>query len=449
MWVRMRLDISWSDLACGLFRCLSAREAWATTSAIQREWSDEDDALACLSVRTGFDLLLAALKLPRGSEVLMTAITIPDMVHILKRHGLVPVPVDLCEGDLAPNEEALRKVVSPASRAIVVTHLFGGRVPMDPILRFAREHRLAVIEDCAQVYVGPAYRGDPRSLAALFSFGTIKTATALGGALLRVNDPKLLTAMRLRQASYPRQSRGRYLRRLIKYALLKALSPRAVFAVLIRVCRAVGIDPNRAITNTARGFAGADLFEQIRRRPSAPLLALLSRRLRRFDPMRIERRAAQGERLRQLIGPRIVQPGAAMVQHTHWVFPVAVEDAVEGVEPLIAALSDAGFDATRGERLCVVDPPAGRPDLAPLTARTILARSVFLPCTLAMPQRALVQMAAVVAAHGAAPSDAAGSESPVTSGKATESNKPTEHVAPSPRLTDHPIDAKGRELARQ
>ena len=50
-------------------------------------------ALACLSVRSGFDLLLAALDLPPKSEVLITALTIPDMVRIIKDHDLVPVPL--------------------------------------------------------------------------------------------------------------------------------------------------------------------------------------------------------------------------------------------------------------------------------------------------------------------------------------------------------------------
>ena len=395
MWVRMRLDISWSDLAWGLCRCITAGGTQAAIEAVERQWSNDGDALACLSVRSGFDLLLEALDLPPGSEVLITAISIPDMVRIIESHGLVPVPIDLREGDLAPDGDALRRAISPQTRALVVTHLLGGRVRMDPIFELAQQHGLAVIEDCAQAYVGPAYRGDPRSLAAMFSFGTIKTDTALGGALLRVGEPELLAAMRTQQASYPRQSRSKYLRRLGKYALLKALTPRAVFATLIRVCRAIGIDHNRAITNTVRGFSGSEFFKQIRRRPSAPLLALLGRRLRRFDEAKLARRAAQGERLANMIGARVARPGAEMDRRTYWVFPVLAEHA----EGLIAALAAGGFDATRGERLCIVDPPEDRPHLEPAAARAILAHSVFLPCTTSMPDRTLGQMAEVIAAH--------------------------------------------------
>ena len=49
----------------------------------------------CLSVRSGWDLLLHVLAWPAGSEVIVSAITHPDMIRILRAHGLVPVPVDV------------------------------------------------------------------------------------------------------------------------------------------------------------------------------------------------------------------------------------------------------------------------------------------------------------------------------------------------------------------
>jgi dTDP-4-amino-4,6-dideoxygalactose transaminase len=432
----MRLEISWSDLAWGLCCCIGGR---TSAEAVERQWSAEDDALACLSVRSGFDLLIEALDLPAGSEVLISAITIPDMVRILERHGLVPVPVDLRQSDLAPQSDVLRNAVTPRTRAIIVTHLFGGRVSMEPIFRLAGRYDLAVIEDCAQAYVGPDYRGDPRSLAAMFSFGTIKTATALGGALLRVSDAAILGEMRSRQAGYPRQTRGKFLRRLLKYAVLKALTPRAIFAALVGTCRRLGIDHNRAITNTARGFARADLFEQIRRRPSVPLLALLGRRLRRFDPSRLKHRADQGERLAQLIGPRASRPGAKMDRHTHWVFPILTEEPGTSVVVLAAA----GFDATRAERLCVVDPPEDRPELDPATARMILAHSVFLPCTSTMPSGTLTRLADVVAALCGSPRDKAMDPSRM------DPREVPEYAAPSPAMADRESDSKPRELSRR
>ena len=116
-------------------------------------------ALACLSVRSGLDLLLAALELPAGAEVLYSAITIPDMAQVSREHGLVPVPVDLVGSDLRVDVDSLRRAISPRSRVLVVAHLFGARPDLTEVLAVARDADLFVVEDCAQAWCGPAYRG--------------------------------------------------------------------------------------------------------------------------------------------------------------------------------------------------------------------------------------------------------------------------------------------------
>ncbi|HEX5104803.1 MAG TPA: DegT/DnrJ/EryC1/StrS family aminotransferase, partial [Pirellulaceae bacterium] len=221
MWPAKQIDISWSDLAFAAATCFSPGRAAASARQLEERWAAEE-GLACLSVRTGFDLLWAALDLPAGSEVLMSAVTIPDMVRIVQQHRLTPIPIDLDLETLAPRQESIEEAVTPRTRAIVVAHLFGSRVPMGPILELARRHGLPVIEDLAQGFAGPNDRGHPDSDMALFSFGTIKTATALGGALLRVRDRELLARMRAIAADYPLQPRRSYLQRVLKYATFKA-----------------------------------------------------------------------------------------------------------------------------------------------------------------------------------------------------------------------------------
>ena len=98
-------------------------------------------------MRSGFDLYLSALALPRGSEVLVSAVNIRDMVEILEHHGLVAVPVDLELATLAPQAGAWEQAITPHTRAILVAHLFGSRVPMRPVLDLAARHRLLMIED--------------------------------------------------------------------------------------------------------------------------------------------------------------------------------------------------------------------------------------------------------------------------------------------------------------
>jgi dTDP-4-amino-4,6-dideoxygalactose transaminase len=185
-------DIGWGDLLAGLTYCLLALDAADIREQLELRWSTEGNALACLSVRSGFDLALQALTLPEGSEALVSAVTIPDMVRLLRRHHLTPVPVDVDPHTLSVSAADLERGITPRTRAVLVAHLFGARMPMEPVLEVARAHKLVVFEDCAQAFDHFEHRGHPDSDVSMFSFGPIKTATALGGGLLRFRDPTLL-----------------------------------------------------------------------------------------------------------------------------------------------------------------------------------------------------------------------------------------------------------------
>src|SRR5438552_17908588 len=93
MIVRKKLDIGWTDIAFGLGACLLPGDAQAGQKRLEAAWSPAGDAIACLSVRAGFDLLLAALALPAGSEILVSAITLVDVGRIIELHGPVAVPI--------------------------------------------------------------------------------------------------------------------------------------------------------------------------------------------------------------------------------------------------------------------------------------------------------------------------------------------------------------------
>ena len=92
---RNRLDIELTDLLYGFTRSLFPPDAEEARQRIAALWSPEGGVAVCLSVRSGFDALLAELAFPPGSEILVSALTIRDMVRIIGEHGLVAVPVDL------------------------------------------------------------------------------------------------------------------------------------------------------------------------------------------------------------------------------------------------------------------------------------------------------------------------------------------------------------------
>lgn len=392
MWVRKRIDITWPDIALGGINCWIPRDRGAIAREIEQCWSSSGDALVCLSVRSGFDLLLSTLQLPANSEVLVTAANIADMARIIAHHGLVPVPVDLDVNRMAPTVEMLQRAITPATRAMLVAHLFGSRIPLQPIVDLAKQRGLLFFEDCAQLFDGGDYRGHPQSDVVMFSFGSVKTATALGGGILQVRDRELLDRMRSKQQDYPVQGRWAYGLRLLKYAILAGGSSRLVFGAAVRVCRVLGVNYNRLISNAARGFRGPDFFSRIRRQPSAPLLALLRRRLRTLDAGHLARRVAKGKFLAELLREHVECPAAEVDPHSYWAFPIVVDDPTR----VMATLEQAGFDSTQGHNLTAGTPPADRPELDPSASRDVLSRMIYLPCYPEMPDRTLRQMARVV-----------------------------------------------------
>ena len=103
---------------------------------------------------------------------------------------------------------------------------------------------------------GPSYRGNPKSHVSCFSFGTIKTATALGGALFRVKDKQVLDKMRRLNASLVPRSSSFFAKRLTKYGLLHGISTPGAYGVAVKIADTFGIDMDELITSNVRGFPG-------------------------------------------------------------------------------------------------------------------------------------------------------------------------------------------------
>jgi len=396
MYARKRLDIGWRDLAHGMRACAFSWDEGPVRERVERWFSPHEDAIACLSVRSGLDLFLEAAALPPGSEVLMSALTIPDMWKIVERHGLVPVPVDLDPGTLAPKPEAWLSAASERTRAVLVAHLFGARVALEPIARIARERGWILLEDCAQSFTGDTQRGNPLADVSMFSFGPIKTATALTGGVLVVRDRQLLGRMRAQQAAQPLQGRRAYFTRILKYSGLAALTKWPCYAIFVRACRLLDKDHDLVIQGSVRGFAGGDFFAKIRHRPNAALLSLLARRLESTDSWRVDGRVARARRLTSHLPGGLTIPGAKAPFHSFWVFTVLADDP----DRIVRVLRAAGFDATRAASLRSVPAPTSAPSVTtsravaePREAQRILARTVYLPVYPEMPEPAIDAMA--------------------------------------------------------
>lgn len=390
MYARKRLDIGWSDLAAGAVGAVASRGAAKLAHDIESRLSaDGREAIAFLSLRSGFDLMLRELALPKGSEVIVSALTIPDMWTLLEEHGLRAIPVDVDPATLAPTAADIERLVTPATRAVLVAHLFGTRKSLDDIARVSRERGLLLWEDCAQTFDSPTPRGDARADCSMLSFGPIKTATALGGGALLFRDKALASKVREAHAAYPRACSQAFLKRVLKYIGLKFVSLPLPYACFIRWCRWRGLDYDTVIQASVRGFARDELLKRLRHQPSRGLLALMLRRIARADGERVRARKAAGDGvMRALAGVREV-PGRAAPYHDHWVFTVLSDEPAA----LIERLRDAGFDATSTATMRSVPTPGDRADLAPRAAERMLKRLVYVPMYPELPARARERLA--------------------------------------------------------
>jgi perosamine synthetase len=142
---------------------------------------------------TALHLALVALSIGPGDEVLVSTLTNMATVFAVLYQGATPVLIDIEADTWNLDAALLERHVTPRTRAILVVHLFGHPVDMDPILELAGRHNLKLIEDCAEAH-GALYRG--RKVGSLgdvgcFSFYANKIITTGEGGMLTTNDRDL------------------------------------------------------------------------------------------------------------------------------------------------------------------------------------------------------------------------------------------------------------------
>ena len=167
-------------------------------SALESYLCDEYKGVRAVGLRNGRSAIAAALRygLGEGSgsdEVIINGFTCYAVVLGVKAAGYKPVYADINEKDLNFTIKTLEKVVTPRTRAIIVQNTFGNMVDMVAIEKFARKHKLYLIEDLAHC-VGRFY-SDGREAgtvgaAVAFSFGKEKSIDVTsGGAVVFREEP--------------------------------------------------------------------------------------------------------------------------------------------------------------------------------------------------------------------------------------------------------------------
>jgi dTDP-4-amino-4,6-dideoxygalactose transaminase len=126
-----------------------------------------------IPVGNGTDALqiaLMALGLKPGDEVITPTFTFIATAEVVALLGLTPVVVDVDWDTMNISVEAIRKAITPRTKAIVPVHLFGQCADMEAIMAIAQEHKLYVVEDACQA-IGAEFT---------FSDGTKQQAATIG-----------------------------------------------------------------------------------------------------------------------------------------------------------------------------------------------------------------------------------------------------------------------------
>lgn len=169
--------------------------AWAAYCGVKH-------GIAVSNGTTALQVAVEAVGVGASDEVIMPSFTIISCASAVVRAGGLPVLVDCDPVTFCMNADEVAAKVTPRTKAIMVVHMYGHPVDMDPIVAVARRHDLKIIEDAAEVH-GAEYltrRGTTHAAwrrcggmgdIATFSFFANKLITTGEGGMVVTHDDEL------------------------------------------------------------------------------------------------------------------------------------------------------------------------------------------------------------------------------------------------------------------
>jgi len=150
-------------------------------------------AIAVSNGTVAIDIAIDALDLQEGDEVIMPTFTIISCITGILRKRCIPVFVDQDSETWNMDVSQIESKITPRTKAIMVVHIYGLPVDMNPVLDIAKKYNLKVIEDAAEMH-GQEYNGKKCG-----SFGDISTVsfypnkhiTTGEGGMIFTDDDKL------------------------------------------------------------------------------------------------------------------------------------------------------------------------------------------------------------------------------------------------------------------
>ncbi len=149
--------------------------------------------IAVCNGSVAIDAAIVALGIGVGDEVILPTFTIISCAAAIVRAGAIPVVVDCDSLTWNMDVEQIEAKITPKTKAIMVVHIYGLPVDMEPVLELAQKYGLYIIEDAAEMH-GQTYKGQPCGSfgdISTFSFYPNKHITTGEGGMIVTNDDTL------------------------------------------------------------------------------------------------------------------------------------------------------------------------------------------------------------------------------------------------------------------
>lgn len=155
-------------------------------------------AVSVTNGTAALEVAVVALNIGKGDEVILPSFTIISCASAIVRAGATPVVVDAEPKTWNMDVGALESRITSRTKAIMVVHIYGLPVDMDPVIEIAERYDLAIIEDAAEA-IGQTYKGRPCGGfgdVSTFSFYPNKHVTTGEGGMVVTDSPTIAERLR-------------------------------------------------------------------------------------------------------------------------------------------------------------------------------------------------------------------------------------------------------------
>jgi len=185
-------------IASGVLNCTRGTQV----KAFEAEFADRFGAAGCRAVTSGTAAIhaaVAAIDPEPGDEIITSPITDMGAIAPILYQQAIPIFADVDPLTLNVTLTGIERCITPRTKAIVVTHLFGLPCDVEPIVDLAHDRGIPVIEDCAQAFLAESRRRVVGTIGDIgcFSFQQGKHMTTGEGGAVITSNPDLERRMRL------------------------------------------------------------------------------------------------------------------------------------------------------------------------------------------------------------------------------------------------------------